>query len=114
MDVRDIVRKAWQITQVHLKKLVWYGFVPSFFGVIVSSGYLAYQYNAFRHSVLFEPHATSHVFGTAKTVWGLGFASPGSVCGFGGGGCFCRDRLFFVPSCFSGNLDTRADENQKL
>ncbi len=71
MNVRDIVRKAWQITQVHLKKLIWYGFTPSFFGVIVSSVYLMYQYNAFRHSVLFEPEATSNVIGTAKTVWSL-------------------------------------------
>ena len=71
MNVRDIVRKAWQITQVHLKKLIWYGFTPSFFGVIVSSVYLAYQYNAFKHSALFEAEPTSNVLGTARTVWDL-------------------------------------------
>lgn len=70
MNVRDIVRKAWQITQVHLKKLIWYGFVPSFFGVIVSSVYLAYQYNAFKHSVLFGSELESSEYvGLAKNVW---------------------------------------------
>ncbi len=71
MNVRDIVRKAWQMTQVHLKKLIWYGFTPSFFGVIVSSVYIGYQYNAFKHSVLFESEMNSDVLGTAKTVWDI-------------------------------------------
>jgi hypothetical protein len=77
MNVRDIVRKAWQITQVHLKKLIWYGFTPAFFGVTVSSAYLAYQYNAFRHSLLFEPEAASDVIGRAKSVWSLASLHPG-------------------------------------
>lgn len=76
MNVRDIVRKAWQITQVHLKKLIWYGFAPSFFGVIVSSGYLAYQYNAFKHSVLFESESHTNVIGMAKSAWGLASLHP--------------------------------------
>lgn len=71
MNVRDIVRKAWQMTQVHLKKLIWYGFTPSFFGIIVSSTYIAYQYNAFKHSVLFESGMNTDVLGTAKTVWSM-------------------------------------------
>lgn len=75
MNVRDVVRKAWQITQVHLKKLVWYGFVPSFFTVIVSSVYLAYQYNAFKHSMLFGSElGTDEYVGIAKWVWGLASA----------------------------------------
>ena len=78
MDVRDIVRKAWQITQVHLKKLFWYGFTPAFFTVIVSSVYLAYQYNAFRHSVLFGSElAPGEYVGLVKWVWSL--ASSHSV-----------------------------------
>ncbi len=72
MRSRDIVRKAWQITQVHLKKLIWYGIVPAFFSVIVSSVYLAYQYNAFKTSPFFSDASAGHdVFGTAKTVWGV-------------------------------------------
>jgi len=72
MRSRDIVRKAWQITQVHLKKLIWYGAIPSFFSVIVSSVYLAYQYNAFKTSPFFSNSAQTHdVLGTAKTVWGV-------------------------------------------
>jgi predicted membrane protein len=54
MNVRDIVRKAWQVTQVHIKKLIWYGAVPAFFSTVVSSTYLAYQYNAFKQSALFS------------------------------------------------------------
>lgn len=77
MNVRDIVRKAWQITQVHLKKLIWYGFTPAFFGVIVSSVYLAYQYNAFKHSVIFQPEAASDVIGRAKSFWSLASLHPG-------------------------------------
>ena len=77
MDVRDIVRKAWQITQVHLKKLIWYGFTPAFFGVIVSSVYLGYQYNAFKHSVLFEADAASNTIASVKTAWGLASLHPG-------------------------------------
>jgi len=71
MNVRDIVRKAWQITQVHIKKLIWYGFTPAFFSVIVSSVYLTYQYDAFRHSVLFESTGDRDVFGTVKIVLSL-------------------------------------------
>lgn len=75
MNVRDIVRKAWQITQVHLKKLVWYGFVPSFFTVVCSSVYLTYQYNAFKHSMLFGSELeTEEYVGIARWVWGLASA----------------------------------------
>ena len=75
MNVRDIVRKAWQITQVHIKKLIWYGFAPAFFGVIVSSAYLGYQYNAFKHSVLTES-GPSDVLGTVRTVWSMVAGHP--------------------------------------
>jgi len=75
MDVRDIVRKAWQMTQVHIKKLVWYGFTPAFFSVIVSSVYLAYQYNAFKHSVLTEAGPTDMIT-TAKTIWSMVASHP--------------------------------------
>jgi hypothetical protein len=71
MRSRDIVRKAWQITQVHLKKLIWYGAVPAFFGVIVSSVYLAYQYNAFKTSPVLSGATEHDVLGTAKTLWGV-------------------------------------------
>lgn len=78
MNVRDIVRKAWQITQVHLKKLIWYGFTPSFFTVIVSSVYLTYQYNAFKHSVLFGSELEPGEYvGLAKGAWGLASAHSG-------------------------------------
>ena len=75
MNVRDIVRKAWQVTQVHLKKLIWYGSVPAFFTVVVSSTYIAYQYNAFRRSALFT--GTDQNFITdLETVWELVTSYP--------------------------------------
>ncbi|MBU0727710.1 hypothetical protein KKA95_03420 [Patescibacteria group bacterium] len=76
MRSRDIVRKAWQITQVHLKKLIWYGVVPAFFSVIVSSVYLAYQYHAFKTSVIFSDQSNADVIGTARTLWGLVSSYP--------------------------------------
>lgn len=104
MDVRDIVRKAWQITQVHLKKLIWYGFTPAFFGVIVSSAYLAYQYNAFKHSVLFEPEATSTMIGTAKTVWSMASLHPGISVTLVALGILVLLGYILTPPVFRGTL----------
>ena len=71
MNVRDIVRKAWQVTQVHLKKLIWYGSVPAFFSTVVSSVYLAYQYNAFKHSVLFSEETGVGLVKEINYAWEL-------------------------------------------
>ena len=79
MKSRDIVRKAWQITQVHIKKLIWYGAVPAFFGIVVSSVYIAYQYRAFKHSQLFSDQANTDVIDTVHTVWGLISGHPSLV-----------------------------------
>lgn len=54
MNTRQIVGQAWQLTQAHLKKLIWYGALPSFFVMVISSIYLGYQYDAFRNSPLFS------------------------------------------------------------
>jgi hypothetical protein len=77
MRTRDIVRKAWQITQVHLKKLIWYGAIPAFLGIVVSSVYLTYQYTSLKNSELFS-HGNAHVdvIKSAKTVWQLAFHHP--------------------------------------
>lgn len=105
MNSRDIVRKAWQITQVHLKKLIWYGAVPSFFSVIVSSGYLAYQYNAFRHSELFgESQTTSEVLPFLYWLWDIVSAHPWMTVSF-----VIFAILFFIayvviPPIFHGTL----------
>lgn len=71
MNTRDIVRKAWQMTQVHLKKLIWYGAVPAFFSVVVSVVYLAYQYEAFRSSALFSDQPSSEVITNFGKLWGF-------------------------------------------
>jgi len=77
MRSRDIVRKAWQITQVHLKKLIWYGAIPAFFSVVVSSLYLAYQYHAFKTSELFSDQADARVVEKAMGAMGVIAAHPG-------------------------------------
>ena len=104
MDVRDIVRKAWQITQVHLKKLIWYGFTPAFFSVIVSSVYLTYQYNSFRHSILFEPEATSNMIGTARSVWNFASLHWGVSLTFIILGVFIFLGYTLTPPVFRGTL----------
>ncbi len=75
MTVRDIVRKAWQVTQVHLKKLIWYGAVPAFFSTVVSSVYLAYQYHAFQTSSLVT-HKEPDIGETLHLVWGIVSVHP--------------------------------------
>lgn len=77
MRSRDIVRKAWQITQVHLKKLIWYGAIPAFFSVVVSSLYLLYQYHAFKTSELFSDQTDTHVVEKAMGAMGVIAAHPG-------------------------------------
>jgi len=76
MNVRDIVRKAWQVTQVHLKKLIWYGAVPAFFSTLVSSTYLAYQYNAFKQSALFAEQEGVGLFKDIRFVWSIVSVHP--------------------------------------
>jgi hypothetical protein len=76
MRSRDIVRKAWQITQAHLKKLIWYGVIPAFFSTVVSSIYMAYQYNAFRTSPIFSGTTEHNAIGTAMTLWGIISSHP--------------------------------------
>ncbi len=76
MNVRDVVRKAWQVTQVHLKKLIWYGAVPAFFSTIISSAYLAYQYNAFKHSQLFAEQEGFALTKDIRLAWSLVSSHP--------------------------------------
>lgn len=76
MNVRDVVRKSWQVTQVHLKKLIWYGSVPAFFSTVVSSVYLTYQYFAFKSSALFSGERTVSILDEINMVWGIISAYP--------------------------------------
>ena len=104
MRSRDIVRKAWQITQVHLKKLIWYGSVPAFFTIVVSSVYLAYQYHAFKTSALFSPQHDSDVFGTAKTVWSVVASHPTTSIVLIVLGVLILIGYILVPPIFNGTL----------
>lgn len=69
MDTRAIVKKAWQITQVHLKKLIWYGAIPAFLGTMVYGAYAVYQYHALTESAVFNPNKTVDVLGSVYTSW---------------------------------------------
>lgn len=82
MNSREIVRKAWQITQVHLKKLIWYGALPAFFSIVVSSAYITYQYNAFKHSQLFSDEVTSNALTLLRQVWDWISSNPGLTITF--------------------------------
>jgi hypothetical protein len=76
MNVRDVVRKSWQVTQVHLKKLIWYGSVPAFFSTVVSSVYLTYQFFAFKNSALFTGDTHPKLLEEIDMVWGIVSAYP--------------------------------------
>lgn len=103
MKSRDIVRKAWQVTQVHLKKLIWYGVIPAFFSTVVSSGYLAYQYNAFRTSELFsdEPHSLKPFI---QTVWSLISGHPWATVSFVIFAILFLLAYILIPPIFKGTL----------
>ncbi|MCT4592584.1 MAG: hypothetical protein N4A36_04370 [Candidatus Gracilibacteria bacterium] len=64
---KEIVQKAWEITNNH-KYLLKYGFWPSFFGILVGGVYTFYQIQAFMHSPLFSNHKTDYgmIFSHAK------------------------------------------------
>ncbi|QQR83234.1 hypothetical protein IPJ72_05540 [Candidatus Peregrinibacteria bacterium] len=70
-NIKDIVSKAWRVTQQHLKSLIWYGSVPAFFTVLVSSVYIGYQYNAFRHSALFGNQSETDLVAEISRIWEL-------------------------------------------
>lgn len=103
MNVRDIVRKAWQVTQVHLKKLIWYGAVPAFFSTVVSSTYIAYQYNAFRHSVLFTGGDQKFITDLGA-AWGLITSHPKFTVVLAILGILILIGYVLVPPIFRGTL----------
>ena len=76
MRSRDIVRKAWQITQVHLKKLIWYGITPAFFTLVITTAYLVYQYEAFMNSVFLTGADSVDVLSIFKMTWGIASSHP--------------------------------------
>ena len=104
MNVRDIVRKAWQVTQAHLKKLIWYGAVPAFFSTLVSSAYMAYQYNAFKHSALFGGEQEKSILQGVKTVWGLVAMHPKLTLFAVVIGLFIFAGYVLIPPIFRGTL----------
>lgn len=61
MDYKEIVKRAWEITHDDENhELFPYGFIPSFFGMIIGVIYVTYQIYAFRHSPLFASGAEAH------------------------------------------------------
>ncbi len=104
MGTRDTVRKAWQITQVHLKKLIWYGALPSFFVIVVSSGYLAYQYNSLRHSSLFSQEPGPNMIDNFKVLWGYASSYPGLALGLALTAAFFLFGYTIFPPVFHGAL----------
>ncbi len=76
MDTRAIVKKAWQVTQVHLKKLIWYGAIPAFLTTIVTSVYITYQYRALTESAVLNPEAEVRFMDDIWLVWDIIIGHP--------------------------------------
>lgn len=104
MNVRDIVRKAWQVTQVHLKKLIWYGAVPAFFTTLVSSAYLGYQYNAIKNSALFLGYENMSLGEDIKMVWRIVSSHPKLTVFIVILGIIVLLGNFLIPPIFKGTL----------
>ncbi len=104
MNVRDIVRKAWQVTQVHLKKLIWYGAVPAFFSTLVSSAYLAYQYNAFKNAAALASHEGMGLVRDIRIAWDIISAHPKLTVVFVILGILVIFGYILIPPIFRGTL----------
>jgi hypothetical protein len=104
MNVRDIVRKAWQVTQVHLKKLIWYGAVPAFFSTLVSSTYLAYQYNAFKNAAALAGHEGVGLVKDINIAWDIISAHPKLTVVFVILGILVILGYILIPPIFRGTL----------
>lgn len=103
MNVRDIVRKAWQVTQVHLKKLIWYGAVPAFFTILISTTYIAYQYNAFRTSAYFG-NIESSLLNDVRSAWDIVTSHPKFTVVIVVMGIIAGTGYILLPPIFRGTL----------
>ncbi len=57
-SAKEIVAEAWHITVEHRNVLFRFGFIPSFFSILVTGWYVFYQVQAFRYSPFFsEEHS---------------------------------------------------------
>lgn len=65
---KEIVHFAWQITKENKKELFVYGFIPSFFTVLLWFIYISYQLQAFKHSEYFGWEELDYL-GVAQSVW---------------------------------------------
>ncbi len=54
MNYRHIIGEAWEFTQNNKKMIIWYAFFPAVLTTLAGIIYLAYQFYAFKSSVLFE------------------------------------------------------------
>ena len=81
MNYKDIIQKSWEITRDSKKELFTFGFIPSFFGMIIGIVYVTYQVYAFSVSPLFLEKGEQPDFGyldIVLNVWQI-FADHPSV-----------------------------------
>jgi len=104
MNVRDVVKVAWQMTQDHSKKLIWYGAIPAFFTVIVSSVYIAYQYNSLRKASIFSSEDVSNFIETLRYYWELASDYRGLSILILGVGILILLGNYILPPIFKGAL----------
>ncbi len=74
---REIVAEAWHLTIEHRAKLFRYGFVPSFFSILVTAMYVYYQVQAFRYSPLFSDGKEHFQIAIARDL--LGFTTQSTL-----------------------------------
>lgn len=72
-SAKGIVATAWHITLDNRKKLFKFGFIPSFFSILITGWYIFYQIQAFRHSAFFHAEKNSNEFWMhfAFNIWGV-------------------------------------------
>lgn len=104
MNIKDIVRKAWQATQIHLKKLIWLGAIPAFFGTVVSSVYMGYQLKILRDSALSGPVESIDFLDDVSRIIGLVIEHPGLATTFIIISIFILAGNFLLPPIFRGTL----------
>lgn len=69
MNYKQVIGEAWEFTQENKRLIIWYGFVPSLLTTVVGIFYMAYQFFAFKRSVLFENSKTSFLTELAHYVY---------------------------------------------
>ncbi len=79
-NAKEIVSEAWQIMILYRDQLFWFGFIPSFFSLVLSAEYLLYHLRAFPDFSLFGKEYDPSLVEFARHFWN--FVTMNSVVSF--------------------------------